>query len=92
MKKLSKIACGVGAALFIACAHAAPPNVNPEAPDLDPDISAKILKEKAKRNPGATPLGNSGGSGSGEHCHDETGEHDRRGRADPAGVLPGGAI
>ena len=65
MKKFSKIACGVGAALFIACAHAAPPNVNPEAPDLDPDISAKILKEKAKRNPGATPLGNGGGGGGG---------------------------
>jgi hypothetical protein len=64
MNTLTKVACGIGAALIFAFAHAAPPTVNPEAPDLDPDISAKILKEKAKRNPGATPAGNSGGSNS----------------------------
>jgi len=64
MSRVTGIACFVAAAWFAACAHAAPPSVNPEAPDLDPDISAKILKEKAKRNPGATPAGNSTGGGS----------------------------
>ena len=68
MNRLSRIACGLGAAFFLACAHAAPPSVNPEAPDLDPDITAKILKEKAKRNPGATPAGNSGGGGGSQGC------------------------
>jgi hypothetical protein len=64
MKSPTSIAWGIGAALLALSAYAAPPSVNPEAPDLDTDITAKILKEKSKRNPGAMPAGNSSGGGS----------------------------
>ena len=60
-----KVLCCFAAASIFAAAHAAPPTVSPEQMDLDVDISAKILKEKAKRNPGAQQAGNSGGGAAG---------------------------
>jgi hypothetical protein len=65
-----KVFCCFAAASILAAAHAAPPTVNAEQMDLDVDISAKILKEKAKRNPGAQQAGNSGGgaAGSSSNC------------------------
>ena len=66
MKNSLKIVCGFAAALVFAAAQAvSPPSVSPEQMELDVDITAKILKEKAKRNPGAQQMGNSGGGGSG---------------------------
>jgi hypothetical protein len=61
------MAPGLVAAAITFAAHASPPTVNPEQMDLDPEISAKILKEKAKRDPSAMPAGNSGG-GSSSNC------------------------
>jgi len=67
MNNSLKFVCGFAAALVFAAAHAAPPTVNAEPADLDPDLTAKILKEKAKRNPGAQQAGNSGG-GTSSNC------------------------
>ena len=64
MNALLRMAPGFVAAAITVAAHASPPTVNPEQMDLDPDITAKILKEKAKRDPSAMPAGNSGSSGS----------------------------
>jgi len=65
-----KVVSGFAAALVFAAAQAAaPPTVSAEQMELDVDITAKILKEKAKRNPGAQQMGNSGGgSGSSSNC------------------------
>jgi hypothetical protein len=63
-----KFVSGFAAALVFAAAQAAPPTVSPEQMELDPDITAKILKEKAKRNPGAMQAGNSGGGSGSGNC------------------------
>ena len=69
MNTFLKCTSALAVAMAFAAAHASPPSVNPEQMDLDPDISAKILKEKAKRNPGATPAGNStAGAGGSSGC------------------------
>ena len=64
-----KAVCGFAAALVFAAAQAvSPPSVSPEQMELDVDITAKILKEKAKRNPGAMQAGNSGGGSGSSNC------------------------
>ena len=70
MKNSLKIVCGFAAALVFAAAQAvSPPSVSPEQMELDVDITAKILKEKAKRNPGTQQMGNSsGGGGNSGNC------------------------
>ncbi len=40
---------GLLAALSFTMAHASPPSVNPEQPDMDADILAKIGKEKSRK-------------------------------------------
>ena len=64
MNTLVICAAGLFAASFVVAAHASPPTVNPEQMDLDPDIRAKMMKEQARRNPGAQQAGNGGGGGS----------------------------
>ena len=59
MKTLIRSAAGLALLSLFAMAHAAPPTVNPEQMDLDPDITAKILKEKSRRN----STGEAGGGG-----------------------------
>ena len=44
-----KVVCGIAAALIFAAAQAGPPTVSPEQMDLDPVLTAKILKEKAQQ-------------------------------------------
>ena len=60
---------GCLATFVIALAHAGPPTVNPEQADLDPDILAKIGKEKSKKSTIADGMkasnSESGGSQSG---------------------------
>ena len=69
MNILLKSASGLALASLFALAHASPPSVNPEQMDLDPDITAKILKEKARQNKSGTPAGNSsGGGGNSSNC------------------------
>ena len=58
MNKLIGYVARFAAASMIAVAHAAPPQVNPEAPDLDPEIAAKIHLEKGRRQ---QPIGEIGG-------------------------------
>lgn len=52
---MNRTGCGMAAvllaSLMFATAHAvSPPTVNAEPMDLDPDIAAKIVKEKSKRS------------------------------------------
>jgi hypothetical protein len=58
MKTLIRSASGLAILSLFAIAHASPPTVNPEPMDLDVDITAKILKEKSRRN----SVGEAGGS------------------------------
>ncbi len=58
MNALIRSAAGLAILSLFAIAHAGPPTVNPEQMDLDPDITAKILKEKSRRN----STGEAGGS------------------------------
>lgn len=62
----------LAACLLIAAgsAHAAPPVVNPEPLDLDPDITAKLLKEKSKRSTIADGMrsGRSASAGGSSEC------------------------
>jgi len=65
MNSLIKFALGLAVSAVFALAHASPPTVNPEQMDLDPDIQAKIMKEKSKRNTqGDAAAGSPGGSSS----------------------------
>ena len=65
MKAFIRYAAGVALCSLFAVVHASPPSVNPEQMDLDPDIMAKIFKEKSKRNTsGQAAAGSPGGSGS----------------------------
>lgn len=65
MKALIRSAAGAAILSLFAVAHASPPSVNPEQMDLDPDIMAKIFKEKSKRNTsGEAAAGSPGGSSS----------------------------
>ena len=62
MKTLIRSASGVAMLSLFAIAHASPPTVNPEQMDLDPEITAKILKEKSRRvstEPGSAAGGSS---------------------------------
>ena len=65
MNILIRSALGIAAFSIFASAQSAPPVVNPEQMDLDPDILAKINKEKSKRDSSALA---SGGSGSSKDC------------------------
>jgi hypothetical protein len=90
MKPLIPSATGLVLGLLFALAHASPPTVNPEAPDLDPETTAKIMKEKAKRNPSAQPAGNSvgGAANSSPDCGTvNIGNTDKKG---PIGNIMGG--
>jgi hypothetical protein len=58
MKTLIRSASGLAILSLFVIAHASPPTVNPEQMDLDVDITAKILKEKSRRN----SVGEAGGS------------------------------
>ncbi len=65
MNSLIKFAFGLSVSVMFTLAHASPPTVNPEQMDLDPDIQAKIMKEKSKRNTqGDAAAGGPGGSSS----------------------------
>ena len=65
MKAFIRYAAGVALCSLFAVVHASPPSVNPEQMDLDPDIMAKIFKEKSKRNTsGQAAAGSPGGSAS----------------------------
>jgi len=64
MNKLLTCASGFAAAAMFLMAHASPPSVNPEQMDLDADLNAKIMKEKAKQNKSGPQAGNSAGGGS----------------------------
>ena len=70
--------------------HAAPPSVNPEAPEIDISTQAKIMKEGAKTNPSAMPAGNSvaGGSSSSNCGQVNIGNTQNKG---PVGNIIGGA-
>lgn len=58
------------ASLMYATAHGSPPTVNAEPMDLDPDIAAKIGKEKSKRSTIAEGMkeGRIPGSSSSKDC------------------------
>ena len=57
------------ASLMFATAHGSPPTVNAEPMDLDPDIAAKIGKEKSKRSTIADGMKQGRGpSGSSNDC------------------------
>ena len=58
------------ASLMFATAHGSPPTVNAEPMDLDPDIAAKIGKEKSKRSTIAEGMkeGRIPGSSSSKDC------------------------
>ena len=68
MNTLIRSAAGLAILSFFAIAHASPPTVNPEQMDLDPDITAKILKEKSKRNSMGEAGGGDVGSSSSKDC------------------------
>ena len=59
MNILTRLASALAMASAFAIANASPPTVNPEQMDLDADITAKILKEKSRRN----STGEAGGGG-----------------------------
>jgi hypothetical protein len=67
MNTLLKCAAGLFAASFLVAAHAAPPVVSPEPMDLDADLNAKIMMEKARRGGNLVPAGN-GQSSSSSNC------------------------
>lgn len=54
--------------LFSSVVLASPPTANPEPPDMDMDITAKIMKEKSRRGTIADGMkqGRDGGSSGGE--------------------------
>jgi len=62
MNTFLKCTSALAIAMVFAAAHGSPPTVNPEQMDLDPDITAKILKEKSKRV--TTPAAGGGDSAS----------------------------
>jgi hypothetical protein len=68
MKTLIRSAAGLAMLSLFAIAHASPPTVNPEQMDLDPDITAKILKEKSKRNTSGDAAAGTPGSSSSKDC------------------------
>ena len=57
---------------LFALAYASPPTVNPEQMDIDPDMQAKIMKEKSKRSSvgdaGGGAVGSSSSSSSKDDC------------------------
>ena len=61
MKTFIRSAAGLAVLSLFAIAHASPPTVNPEQMDIDPDMQAKIMKEKSKRS----SVGDAGGGGVG---------------------------
>lgn len=61
--KIASLYLTVLSAALVAQAHAAPPVVNPEQMDMGTDISAKIVKEKSKRQVLEQEAGDSGGGG-----------------------------
>ena len=50
MKLMMKLALGCVAVGLFGIVHAGPPVANPEPMDLDPEMSAKLYKEKSKRD------------------------------------------
>ena len=62
MKPLVRSAAGFVMLSLFALAYASPPTVNPEQMDIDPDMQAKIMKEKSKRS----SVGEAGGGAVGE--------------------------
>ena len=62
MKIFIRSAAGLALLSLFAVAHASPPTVNPEQMDLDPEMQAKIMKEKSKRS----SVGEAGGGAVGE--------------------------
>ena len=62
MKPLVRSAAGFVMLSLFALAYASPPTVNPEQMDIDPDMQAKIMKEKSKRS----SVGEAGGGAIGE--------------------------
>jgi len=68
MKIARTALAGLPAAILVTIAHAGPPVVNPEQMDMGVEITAKIGKEKSKKNsmlhasrPGKSANGGSGG-------------------------------
>src|SRR5258706_6882173 len=68
MNFLLKSASGLVLASLFAIAHASPPTVNAEQMDLDPDIMAKILKEKSRRNSDGNAAGGGIAGSSSKDC------------------------
>jgi hypothetical protein len=68
MKRLIWSAAGCALCSLIAIAYASPPQVNPDPMDLDTDITAKILKEKSKRNTSGDVAAGTPGSSSSKDC------------------------
>ena len=68
MKTLTRSAAGLAMVALFAFAQASPPSVNPEPLDLDAELTAKILKEKSRRN--STGDAGAGGTagGSSKEC------------------------
>jgi hypothetical protein len=50
MKKASTGVIAFSLSVFFAMAHASPPTVNAEQMDLEPEMTAKIVKEKSKHS------------------------------------------
>lgn len=62
MKSFRRSAAALAMLALFGIAYASPPTVNPEQMDLDPDMMAKIMKEKSKRS----SVGEAGGGAIGE--------------------------
>jgi hypothetical protein len=70
MNTFARCALATAMGVLFAVAHAAPapPVPNPESTDLDAELNAKIMKEKAKsRQTSRIPAGN-GGPGGSNNC------------------------
>jgi hypothetical protein len=68
MNTFARCALATAMGALFAVAHASPPSVNPEPMDLDAELTAKIMKEKAKsRQTSTIPAGN-GGPGGSNNC------------------------
>ena len=68
MNTLTRFAAGLATLSLFALAHASPPTVNPEQMDLDMDMTAKIMKEKSKRNTSGEAAAGSPGTSSSKDC------------------------